>query len=263
MTTLATPVKAAGGTQSVRPRVADRPWYAYAARLLPARAETGRWVDLGCGQGEFLELAQGVGQKGFGLDFSPDNALAVRRDGRSAVVADLNRPLPFRDLSLDGASLVEVIEHIVRAEDLLLELSRVIRPGGWLVLTTPNVAHLTYRWRALTGHPPKQEGYHYRFFTKKTLHQSLERAGFRWSGAPPSANSHWRPNSAGWPAAAGATSSATKSLRQWKASWHSISYGDSNERKLRNARPRRGGAGETGIEVRVPDDLPKSVSIFR
>ena len=181
MTTLATPVKAAGGAQGLRQRVADRAWYAYAARLLPP-AEAGRWVDLGCGQGEFLELAQGVGAKGFGLDFSPHNALAVRRDGRSAVVADLNRPLPFRDLSLDGASLIEVIEHIVHAEDLLQELSRVIRPGGWLVLTTPNVAHLTYRWRALTGHPPKQEGYHYRFFTKKTLRQRLERAGFRLVG---------------------------------------------------------------------------------
>jgi hypothetical protein len=42
--------------------------------------------------------------------------------------------------------------------------------------------HLTYRWRALTGHPPKQEGYHYRFFTKKTLGQILEGAGFRATG---------------------------------------------------------------------------------
>jgi SAM-dependent methyltransferase len=183
MTTLATPVKDAIPTPVPRARVADRAWYAYAAKLLPApTAALGRWVDLGCGQGEFLELAQGSASKGFGLDFSPHNALAVARDGRSAVIADLNRPLPFREGSLDGASLIEVIEHIVHAEDLLRELSRVIRRGGWLVLTTPNVAHLTYRWRALTGHPPKQEGYHYRFFTKKTLRLSLERAGFRLIG---------------------------------------------------------------------------------
>jgi len=177
MTTLAPPIKSATGTHGVRARAADRAWYAYAARLLPA--EPGRWVDLGCGQGEFLELAQTLGPQGFGLDFNPHNVRAVRRDGRSALVADLNRPLPFRALSLDGASLIEVIEHIVYAEALLQELSRVIRPGGWLILTTPNVAHLTYRWRAVTGHPPKQEGYHFRFFTKKTLRQRLERAGFR------------------------------------------------------------------------------------
>jgi SAM-dependent methyltransferase len=181
VTTLATPVRS---TTAKRERAADRAWYAYAAKLLPTLPEElGRWADLGCGQGEFLELAQRVGSKGFGLDFSPHNALAVHRDGRHALVADLNRPLPFQDASLDGASLIEVIEHIVRAEELLEELWRVIRPRGWLVLTTPNVAHLTYRWRALTGHPPKQEGYHYRFFTKKTLSRSLERAGFRLVGS--------------------------------------------------------------------------------
>jgi hypothetical protein len=46
-------------------------------------------------------------------------------------------------------------------------------------MTTPNVAHLTYRWRAVTGHEPKQEGYHYRFFVKKTLIRLFSDAGFR------------------------------------------------------------------------------------
>jgi hypothetical protein len=54
----------------------------------------------------------------------------------------------------------------------------VIRPGGWLVTSTPNVAHWTYRWRALTGHPPKQEGRHYRFFTRSTFAELFARAGF-------------------------------------------------------------------------------------
>jgi hypothetical protein len=41
------------------------------------------------------------------------------------------------------------------------------------------VVHWTYRWRALTGHPPKQEGRHVRFFTRATLADLLARAGFR------------------------------------------------------------------------------------
>jgi SAM-dependent methyltransferase len=162
-----------------RPRDSGRPWYRYAARLLPEGG--GRWVDLGCGQAEFLELAGGRGLKGLavGLDVERNNARACRASGRPAVVADLNRPLPFRDAALDGASMIEVIEHIVAAEALVAELARVIRPGGWLVMTTPNVAHLTYRWRAVTGHEPKQEGYHYRFFVKKTLARLFADAGFR------------------------------------------------------------------------------------
>jgi len=157
-----------------RQRRPDRPWYAWAARLLPR--EAGRWLDLGCGRGELLDRAGGAG--GFGLDFWPGNARTAARAGHPSLAADLNRPLPFRDASIDGVGLVEVIEHIVRAEALVDELARVVRPGGWLVLSTPNVVHWTYRWRALTGHAPKQEGYHYRFFTRERLERLLAERGF-------------------------------------------------------------------------------------
>lgn len=160
-----------------RPRDPQRAWYTHAAGLLPGKG--GRWIDLGCGQAEFLELASERGLDGAGADVQINNARACRATGRASLVVDLRRPLPFRDASLDGASLIEVIEHIVEAEALVDELARVIRPGGWLVMTTPNVAHLTYRWRAVTGHEPKQEGYHYRFFVRKKLERIFARAGFR------------------------------------------------------------------------------------
>jgi len=161
-----------------RERQPERSWYRYADRLLPARESAGRWVDIGCGRGEFLELAEQSGHLGFGLDLEREGLRGLRQSGRPVVVADVGETLPFQDASLDGVALVEVIEHIVRAEALLLELARVTRPGGWIVITTPNIAHVTYRIRALTGHPPKQEGYHYRFFTRRTLAKALAEAGF-------------------------------------------------------------------------------------
>lgn len=160
-----------------RDRNPDRPWYRYAYRLLPREAG-GRWLDLGCGQGELLDEARRRGLCGMGLDVSRDNARATRKSGAASLVADLNRGLPFADASLAGATLVEVIEHIIQAETLVAELHRVIQPGGWLVVTTPNVVHWTYRLRALTGHPPKQEGYHYRFFTKPLLKKVFSERGF-------------------------------------------------------------------------------------
>jgi SAM-dependent methyltransferase len=172
------PETAAHARDRTRTRREDRPWYRYAARLLPAAGKAAaRWLDLGCGQGEFLALARAAGLSGMGLDYWEPNARAARAAG-PALAADLNRPLPLARASLDGAALIEVIEHIIRAEDLVAELARVIRPGGWLVLTTPNVAHLSYRWRALTGHAPKQEGYHYRFFVKRDLERVLAERGF-------------------------------------------------------------------------------------
>ncbi len=113
------------------------------------------------------------------LDGSRENVALAQATGAAALVADLDHRLPLASGALDGGATIEVIEHLVGAESLVDELARVIRPGGWLIVSTPNVAHLTYRVRALTGHPPKQEGYHLRFFTEKTLRACLESRGFR------------------------------------------------------------------------------------
>lgn len=167
------------GAAALRPFAPGRSWYEFAARLLPAPAAAGHWVDLGCGAGELLERAAAAGLGGTGLDRQASSAARVLASGHPALVADLERGLPFRDASLDGAALIEAIEHVARAEALVDELARVLRPGGWLLLTTPNVAHWNYRVRALTGHPPKQEGYHLRFFTRDTLDALLTARGFR------------------------------------------------------------------------------------
>jgi len=174
-----TPVPTKDHARAHRP---ERSWYAFAARLLPGKTSAGRWVDLGCGAGEMLELATERGLNGWGLDRVHSSAILSSAEGRCTLVADMERSLPFADGSLDGAVLVETIEHIVRAEQLIDEVARVLRPGGWLVLTTPNVAHLNYRVRALTGHAPKQEGYHLRFFTRRTLARLVRERGFRVDG---------------------------------------------------------------------------------
>jgi SAM-dependent methyltransferase len=173
--------------QQTRQADPSRLWYRYVRELLPgdgagpASAPGSRraWVDLGCGFGEFLSGSGELGVGATGVDLDRRSLAEARDAGFEVVAADLALSIPFRSDSLEGATLIEVIEHVFDAGALLAELARVFRPGGWIILTTPNVAHFAYRVRALTGHAPKQEGYHVRFFTRDRLLALVEANGFR------------------------------------------------------------------------------------
>jgi 2-polyprenyl-3-methyl-5-hydroxy-6-metoxy-1,4-benzoquinol methylase len=158
----------------------DRFFYRFVKPLLkPPEEGRERLIDLGCGAGELCVYARDLGYEVTAVDVSESNVKNVRSLGLAAQVADLNRPLPFEDNSFDFAILVEVIEHVVNAELLLKEIARILRPGGQLLLSTPNHAYYGNRFAALIGKPPKEEGYHFRFFTRKLLESKLAEAGFQ------------------------------------------------------------------------------------
>ena len=66
--------------------------------------------------------------------------------------ADMNGTLPFRNHTFDAIVSIEGIEHIQRPFDFAKECRRILKPGGWLFITTPNISSLRSRWRYfLTG----------------------------------------------------------------------------------------------------------------
>ena len=110
--------------------------YQTVADLLSARGAGGVLADIGCGTGDLWEALRGRFQSCVGVD-------AVRYEGLPADVAfhaaDLDAaPLPLPDASVDVAAAVEVIEHLDNPRRFVRELDRIVRPGGWVVVTTPN-----------------------------------------------------------------------------------------------------------------------------
>src|SRR5262249_54850648 len=72
--------------------------------------------------------------------------------GQFWICADANDPLPFRTGSFDYLLCREGIEHLEDQMGFLRECARVVKPGGRLILTTPNLMHLAARMSAfLTG----------------------------------------------------------------------------------------------------------------
>jgi len=85
--------------------------------------------------------------------------------------------LPFEDAAFDAVLCFETVEHFSEPEKLVLELGRVVRPGGQMVLTTPNVLwEPVHALAAITGYH-HSEGPH-RFIRYHHLRQMTEAAGF-------------------------------------------------------------------------------------
>ncbi len=97
-------------------------------------------LDVGCGSGRDLPFIARIASRCVALDYSLEMIRAARSQGspiRELLVGDATA-LPFPDGSFDKVIASEVIEHIPDWRRAIREMARVLRPGGRLVLTTPN-----------------------------------------------------------------------------------------------------------------------------
>lgn len=152
-----------------------------AGSMVPSPRRPGaRALDVGGGMAEFAEVLRGKGYATELADLSAANVENARERGFAAHRVDLNEGLAgVQTAAYDVVAMLEVIEHVVNSERLLAEGARVLRPDGLLVLSTPNVGFLGDRLRAVAGRPPPEEGYHYRFFTVRTMRQLFADQGLR------------------------------------------------------------------------------------
>jgi len=114
----------------------EQPIYRAVAAVLRRRGGSGVVADVGCGAGQLWRELQPLFSRCIGVD-------AVRYAGLPADIefqqADLDRvPLPLPDALVDVAAAVETIEHLENPRAFCRELHRIVRPGGWIVITTPN-----------------------------------------------------------------------------------------------------------------------------
>jgi len=122
--------------------------------LRARRGEFGRTLlDVPSGGGPVVDGARAAGFEVFEVDLFP------RADMRG-VCADACARLPFADGAFDVVLSMEGIEHFEHQAGFVRECARVLRPGGWLILSTPNVLTLSARLTHLfTGHKTLQQGF--------------------------------------------------------------------------------------------------------
>ncbi|MDP9222618.1 MAG: methyltransferase domain-containing protein [Actinomycetota bacterium] len=138
-------------------------------------AEASLILDIGCGTSRIVQNIPDV----VGMDLALRKLRWLRAPGRWLLQGDLTR-LPFRDASFDAVICSEVIEHMPREHVHLEEFVRVVRPGGLLILSTPDYSRRVWRtleWIYAKVFPSGYVTEHVNPYTYDVLREELERLG--------------------------------------------------------------------------------------
>lgn len=137
----------------------------------------GRLLDIGCSLGYFVEAANARGWQASGVEISEHAAREAAKlglDVRAGTLDDVSYP----DCSFDCVTMWDVLEHVPDPTRHMLEVRRVLAPGGLVVIGTPDLAHAQFRikrerWRHL------KPAEHIFYFSRPSIGRLLTETGFR------------------------------------------------------------------------------------
>ncbi|MCS6806067.1 MAG: class I SAM-dependent methyltransferase [Acidobacteriota bacterium] len=138
--------------------------------------QTGRWLDVGYGEGGLLTIAQQHGWQCYGTEISPP-ALAYGQERGWIVAADAERDARFPTGGFDVVTMIELLEHVPAPDRFLQAAARWLRPGGLLYITTPNARSLN-RWVLGLDWSVFAPPEHITIWTARGLIAALTRNGF-------------------------------------------------------------------------------------
>jgi methionine biosynthesis protein MetW len=146
-------------------------------------------LDIGCYDGTFLSLIKNRDNNFIGVEASDWGAEKSKKTGIHVqqYFFDGNTKFPFEDSFFDVVIAGEIIEHVYDTDYFLFEIYRILKTGGKLLISTPNIASFGRRIFLLFGinpiieispNEPDSSG-HIRYFTFKTLRNLLKKNKFK------------------------------------------------------------------------------------
>jgi len=115
-----------------------------------------KFLDIGCGDGKLAEnFAHRAGfSQIYGIDNDKECIRQAEKRGINAKYIDATEKLPFEDNFFDAVLCSQVVEHLDNVDILLEEIQRVLKPGGKLMISVPNLCSLHNRIFMLFGYQP-------------------------------------------------------------------------------------------------------------
>jgi 2-polyprenyl-3-methyl-5-hydroxy-6-metoxy-1,4-benzoquinol methylase len=152
---------------------------------LPADKDA-RILELGCGNGATGALALQEGKCGtyVGIEMFEPMAREAEKVLSAVHIGDVQTmSLPYESESFDALICSEVLEHLIDPDAVLSDLARLVKPGGLVMASSPNISH----WRIIAGLVRGRFEYsdwgvmdrtHLRWFTPRSFRALFEGAGF-------------------------------------------------------------------------------------
>jgi 2-polyprenyl-3-methyl-5-hydroxy-6-metoxy-1,4-benzoquinol methylase len=158
------------------------------AQLLPDKNNFEKVLEIGCGTGKTLEWLKGTGkcQWSAGVELYPEAAKQARSKVDVIYEEDIETfSLPIKEESLDLILCLDVLEHLVDPWETINKLHRLLKKGGYIIASIPNIRHYSTSMPLLfNGNwDYKNSGIldrtHLRFFVKKTAINLIESSGLK------------------------------------------------------------------------------------
>lgn len=148
------------------------------ARRLARYVPSGKVLDVGCGFGYFVRAALDAGYDAYGVDVSAEAVAAADRLAPDRVFRGTAADAPrVKDMAFDAIFVSHLIEHVVKPVPFVSDLRERLRPGGHLVVITPNIGS---RLARLSG--PRWVSFklpeHVAYYDPDTIALLLESCGF-------------------------------------------------------------------------------------
>ena len=145
-----------------------------------------RVLDVGCLGGQISRLIMDQNNEVWGVEINPVAAEVARKRGIRVKVANVEEGLPFEDGSFDVVHAGELVEYLYDTKLFFTECRRVLKPGGMLLFTTPNLNSLENRVRVVLGgylsmagaYPEDHFGSQVRVFNLRKVRELCRQTGF-------------------------------------------------------------------------------------
>ncbi len=153
--------------------------------LLDKHKDGGMLLDVGCGEGTFLKQARARGWRVSGTELSCYAAKYASNVLEAAVFCGELEDAKYSDHVFDVVTMWHVLEHVSDPTDYLLEVHRILKSDGLMVIAVPNVndlfmqiAYRIIKRRKLKLFSKDDKELHLYHFSTKTIKQYLDKAGF-------------------------------------------------------------------------------------